>query len=210
MKKLYVFLAAAVFVIGVGISELCLLTASDDAVVIGALPDAGETVATFFDELKSGEYQAAMERVNNYDSLGFEKEGTELIELYKQTLLECLEVSLSQPESTEPESRLVKVQGIEMTFLDCRKLMPAVSDSVTDAVMEYMNDGYVIENDEQAMTFVYSALSEDLVSSKQYCTTEHFDLYLYYDGESWRIEISDELARALFGYIDDFLVEEVR
>ncbi len=209
MKKKYIIIVCAVMLAGVIAALLGILAGAGAPAVIGSQPDPKETVADFFDNLKTGEFQSAMENIANYDSLGFEKEGSELIELYKQTLLESYDVKITEPAGEVPENRLESLQGIEFTHIDCRLLVDAVSQKTSDAALEYMNDGYVIENDEQAMEFVYDALRECLGEPEQYLVTEHFDISLVFDGESWKMIISDELAAALFGYIESLSTEGV-
>ena len=206
-KSMYIFIALAVMLLSVNLTALAMIAGNNSPVVIGRVPDASETVTAFFDAMKAGDYEAAMEYTDDYESLGFEKEGSELIELYKQTLIESYNITLT--DSAQQESRLEAVQGVDFTFLDCRLLTGAVSEKTAAAAMEYMNDGNVIENDEQAMEFVYDAFRECLAAPEQFYTTEHFEIGLTYDGESWRMDISDSLADAMFGYINSLSAEGI-
>ena len=203
MKKLYLILAAVVMAAAIIISVVCVSMAGGESAVVGRIPDSGEAVILFLHEMKVGEYEKAMQRVDNYDSLGFEKEGSELIELYKATLRECYDFRLmEQPEQAQQLGRLEDIQRIELTFLDGRLLMSAVSELTAEKAYEYMNDGFLIENDEQAMSFVYEALRECLATPEEYCSTEYFDIAMEYDGERWTLTLGESLVDAMFGYID--------
>jgi len=212
MKKLYIFIAVMVMALVVNCVIFGVVAVDDGtALVVGNIPEPSESVTAFFDAVKQGDYDEAMRYVDNYESLGFEEESSELIELYKKTLIESYEIELiDAAEIQQPASELKNIQRVRFTFLDCRLLLAAVSEKTSDAALVYMNDGNVIDSDEKAMEFVYDALKECLQTPEIYCSTEQFDVNLNYDGENWKIVLDDALYDALFGYIGNLSAEEIK
>lgn len=194
---LYAFgVAIAAFLI------LMLLTrcSSGSTLILGIDPAQQKNIVPEFIELiKSGDNDAAMEYVSNYDSFGFERTSTELVELYKQKLTDSYSVRVISVGS-EIDSTLTSSQVIELTFLDSRLLLPAINEKTAESVNAYLYGGDLIENDDQALEFVYAALYECLDSPELYYTTERLTVQTVFDGEKWQIVADTSFINAMYGY----------
>ena len=195
--------ALLVSVAAVILFVLCFAASKGDALVLGLNREAQKDLfPDFFAELRAGDYDAAMEYVSNYESLGFEKDSTELVELYKTNLLKSYSVSVVDHDAGE-HSGLSGSQVIDLTFLDSRRLLAAINEKTAVAVKDYLFYGNKLESDEQALSFVYTALSECLQTPEAYHNTERLTVQTCYEDGEWKIVIDDVLMNALQGYIND-------
>lgn len=208
MKRKYLYIIVLVFTI-VSCGALCrAFYDNDQTMVIGSLPEPGSAVSSFFDEMAEKDYSSALDYIENYDSLGFETLSSDpLIELYKQKIVESYDISL---EGEGAVDGLCAVQKVKITFLDSRKLLNELSETAPEKALDYMYDGNVIENDEQAKSLVYDALEACLENPELYCTTETIDISLRYNTNGWQIIVDDQLVNVLSGYIQSLATEGIK
>lgn len=209
MNKKSVLYALGIAVAAALCLLICVRCSEGNSLVLGVDHSAqSELVPSFFAQLKAGDHEAAMEYVNNYESLGFERQSTELVELYKQKLVGSYSVKVLSL-APETENSLTSSQEIELTFLDSRTLLSAINEKTAVTVNDYLFGGYVIENDEQALEFVYDALYECLETPELYYTTERMTVQTIFDGEKWQIYMDDTLLDAMYGYVGSVSAEEI-
>lgn len=180
---------------------LCFFASGGNPLVLGVDRDAQKNLLPqFFSDIKDGRYGDAMEYVSNYESLGFEKESTELVELYKSSLADSYSVTVIDPDSGEQDG-LTGEQIIEVTFLDGRRLLSAINEKTAVTVNDFLYYGNKLESDEQALSFVYDALNECLMTPNDYLSTERICVATVFENGQWKIVIDDAFLNVLYGYI---------
>ena len=197
MKKYFLCSLAAISAALILLALMIWAGVSSDTVVIGKLPDPAATAAEFFEALAEGDYTRAMTYVDNYDSLGFETESTELVETFKKALTESY--TAEPVEEGSAVHGLDAVQMLRVTYLDSRALFADAGERASGAAMAYKQITGSIDSDEQAMAFVSDALTECLAQPESYYKTEDIFVWLIFDGSEWKIVIDDELMRIIYG-----------
>lgn len=205
MKRKYLFIIVLIFILA-SCGALCRsLYDTDKTLIIGKLPEPGEAITSFFDDLSEKKFDSAVKYIENYDSLGFETPSSDsLIELYKQKIVESYTINFSGEIQTDG---LYASQMVDITFLDSRKILDEVSKTAPENALDYMYEGNVIETDEQAKSFVYDAISVCLENPELYYSTETAEIKLKYNNGGWQIIADDSLLNILFGYIQSISTE---
>ena len=205
MKRKYLYIIILIFLLAT-CGALCrAFYDNDKTLMIGSLPEPESAVSAFFDEMTENNYDAALGYIENYDSLGFETPSSDpLIELYKQKIAESYDINF---DGDSVSDGLSAVQRVNITFLDGRKILDELSKTAPEKALDYMYDGNVIENDEQAKAIVHNALEECLASPELYYSTETVDINLRYNSNGWQIIVDDSLLNVLFGYIQTLSTE---
>lgn len=175
MRKIHLFwglLTAALTVLGLA---LCALGLSRGTLAVKTNQEPGQEIIAFFEELSTGEPEAAYERLYNYKTLGLEnsprsEDGARLLE----ALRESYRCGLLGPAELEGDRA---VQPVRLHFLDL------------DALEERIRSGEFAD--------IESALAshEDLTAQADLRVT------LRYDGSRWLLELDPAVLDVIQGHV---------
>lgn len=181
---------------------LCFRASRCDMLVLGVDRDAQKNIVPeFFSALQEEDYDRAMDFVANYETLGFEKNAGELVEFYRDKLVDSYSVRVIDHDCADT-SGLTGQQLVELTVLDSRLLLAAINEKTAVTVTDFMYHGGQLESADQALSFVYDALYECLETPEDYYSVQQLTIGTEYDGKEWKIVIDDALLNAMSGYIN--------
>lgn len=186
-------------------AALLFLTGCGAAKSLTQLPEPSESVEAFFDCLKREDYAGVDELVYNYTTLGMAEidanasdSDTATDVLLYELLRDNREYKLGTAEINGRDAKA----DLSLTTLDYRKLTEPLGEKVTEAVKAAKYRGQTFQSASDINPVINSELEKLMeVSGSDMMTTEKFELEMKYSDKKWKLVISDELYKALIGYI---------
>ena len=185
---------------------LFILSGCGPAKSLTKLPEPSESVKEFFTCLKREDYAGVDELVYNYSTLGMAEVTADVSDSDAMTdklLYELLRDSRDYKLSGQGKISGREAQiDLSLTTLDYRKLAEPLGEKVTQAVKEAKYRGQTFASASDISPVIISELEKFMeVSASDVMTTEDFTVEMKYSDKKWKIVVSDELYKALIGYI---------
>ena len=159
--------------------------------------------------------EAAMAKVGNYSTMGFEKYTSVNDDVLEKTLFDLLRKSYEVDFSnSDLESISSPYQGVDMTvsgkqaqvtftftYLNLSAMSGPLSEAVSQTGTERVYEGENFDTEESAMALVEEVFLEMYGSAdvSEYCVQKEFTLELSYHEDGWKLNISEEFYNALLG-----------
>lgn len=174
--------------------------------IVGNIPDPESTVSNFFDGVCEGDFKKADACLSG-SSIAMK---TEPSNLFSIKLMSYLQDSYSYQLTSEMAvNELEASQDVVFTYLDFNLLSDDLrSESsrigkkyikIHDETHTEMNDGKCTLTDEGAQMVVIEALDSLMTEPYPYYSAATFHIRLKYQGQSWKIIMTDELFQAIAG-----------
>lgn len=219
---------AAAFIILAATVVLCFSRSSFTAVTCSRLPEPADTAAAFFEALCEGDYKECDSYLNNYSTLGMtsatdtpiaEQMFTLLTESYSYRLVEndyAATVSLSDILSCSDVASYSDImsdfvpngisgkqatQAVAFTYLDISSMTNDLHERANEIAYNYAFEAIDINNEETATKAVLEAVDALSSDIEKYYRSELFIIKMEYDSGEWKINLDDELYKAIIGNV---------
>ncbi|MBQ5545063.1 MAG: hypothetical protein IIU00_05230 [Clostridia bacterium] len=174
--------------------------------VIGRVPDPQDTVASFFDSVCRGDYEAADLCLNGC-SIAMKQQPTDV---FSAALLEYLKESYAWEPVELPETSLTEAhQTVMFRHLDPALLSDDLRAAASKLGKQYlrtrdpahtqMTDGVCSLTEEGAQAVAAEALDSLMTAPDAYYASDIYDITLTLEGSKWKIQMTDELFDAIVG-----------
>lgn len=167
------------------------------------------------DEFDSAAAEAAMAKVGNYSTMGFDKYTSIEEDTLESTLFDLLRNSYDvEFANSDLEPISSPYQGVDMTvegkqahvtftftYLDLSEMSGPLSEAVSQTGTDRVYEGETFETEESALALVEEVFLEmfDAEDMSEYCVQREFTLELNYHEDGWKLSISEEFYNALLG-----------
>lgn len=203
--KIYAFPAVLSLIIAALACAVCLYGYSAGTVYAEAEGDPQETVTRFFDALCAGDNDTAYTCLENYSSLGLEKEpSSKSGELVYNALKDSYSYELVGAANVD---KLTAQQTVSFTYLDLKAMEQDVEKETNDVLREIVrsrarrdvyddNNNYLpAVTDEAYETAVKTVLN----SAESYYSSAELSVGLDYVGQQWLISADSALLSFIMG-----------
>lgn len=174
--------------------------------VVGNIPDPENTVSDFFDGVCEGDFKKADACLSG-SSIAMKAEPTDI---FSYRLMNCLQDSYSYQLTGEMAvGELDAEQDVMFTYLDFDLLSEDLRSECSRIGKKYIKtqdeahtqtiDGKCTLTDEGAQAVAVEALDGLMAEPYPYYSVATFHIRLRYQGQSWKIIMTDELFQAIAG-----------